>query len=107
MSELFLTSQDGLKIFYCPGCKCSHAIDPKKWTFNEETNTISPSVLVKHVNNHNEWEVDEDGNYVFENGKVKGSKMITCHIFVKNGQIQYLNDCTHELAGQTVDMVKF
>ena len=27
-----------------------------------------------------------------------------CHSFVTNGRIQYLGDCTHKLAGQTVDL---
>jgi hypothetical protein len=27
-----------------------------------------------------------------------------CHIFVRDGKIQFLNDCTHELAGKTVPM---
>lgn len=27
-----------------------------------------------------------------------------CHSYVTNGRIQYLGDCTHELAGQTVDL---
>ena len=28
-----------------------------------------------------------------------------CHTFVTDGRIQYLGDCTHALAGQTVDMI--
>jgi hypothetical protein len=27
-----------------------------------------------------------------------------CHSFVTDGRIQFLSDCTHELAGQTVDL---
>lgn len=27
-----------------------------------------------------------------------------CHSFVTNGRIQFLGDCTHALAGQTVDL---
>lgn len=27
-----------------------------------------------------------------------------CHSFVTDGCIQYLGDCTHRLAGQTVDL---
>ena len=27
-----------------------------------------------------------------------------CHSFVTDGRIQFLNDCTHALAGQTVDL---
>lgn len=28
----------------------------------------------------------------------------SCHSFVTDGRIQFLGDCTHELAGQTVDL---
>jgi hypothetical protein len=31
-------------------------------------------------------------------------KKLICHSFVRNGQIQYLGDCTHRFAGQTVDL---
>lgn len=27
-----------------------------------------------------------------------------CHSFVRDGRIQFLGDCTHSLAGQTVDL---
>jgi hypothetical protein len=27
-----------------------------------------------------------------------------CHSFVRNGRIEFLGDCTHALAGQTVDL---
>ncbi len=30
-----------------------------------------------------------------------------CHSFVKDGKIQYLKDCWHKLAGQTVDLPDF
>lgn len=29
------------------------------------------------------------------------------HVFIRSGKVQYLSDCTHALAGQTVDMVEF
>ena len=29
---------------------------------------------------------------------------LTCHSFVTDGRIQFLADCTHPLAGQTVDL---
>ena len=28
-----------------------------------------------------------------------------CHTFVNNGMVQFLSDCTHELAGQTLDLL--
>lgn len=35
-----------------------------------------------------------------------GENRIT-HCFVKEGKIEYLNDCTHEMAGQTVDCLDY
>jgi hypothetical protein len=29
---------------------------------------------------------------------------MVCHVFVENGKIRFLDDCTHELAGKTVDI---
>lgn len=72
-------------VFFCPGCKEEHQIDTS-WTFNQnyEKPTFSPSVLwnPKHLN---------------------PNKHI-CHSFVRDGKIQFLSDCTHELAGQTVEL---
>ena len=31
---------------------------------------------------------------------------IQCHSFVCDGKIEYLSDCRHELAGQTVEMLE-
>ncbi|HBA86011.1 MAG TPA: hypothetical protein DCZ95_18150 [Verrucomicrobia bacterium] len=76
--------------FQCPGCGCAHfvQINPKFspcWQFNGDVErpTVSPSILVK-----TRW-ADEH--------KV-------CHSFVKDGQIQFLGDCTHALAGKTVEI---
>ena len=81
-------------MFWCPGCKCGHAAWTRRtaqrptgplWEFdgNMEAPTFSPSLLIKHG----------DG--------------IVCHSFVRAGRIQYLDDCTHALAGQTVEMELF
>jgi hypothetical protein len=50
------------------------------WGFNGDCDkpTISPSLLCK--------------------------SHITCHSFIVDGKIQFLSDCTHKLAGQTVDI---
>jgi hypothetical protein len=59
------------------------------WTFNDdfERPTFSPSMLSRAPSN----------------GRVPQETFV-CHSFVRDGQIQYLSDCTHELAGQTVDL---
>jgi hypothetical protein len=31
--------------------------------------------------------------------------VVRCHSFVREGKIEFLNDCTHEHAGQTLDLL--
>lgn len=76
--------------FHCPGCECDHGVwttpgSHPVWGFNGniENPTFTPSIKVTYP--------------------VKGFDHI-CHSFVANGRIQYLNDCTHHLAGQTIDL---
>lgn len=72
-------------IFECPGCGCLHFFDAS-WTFNGdlEKPTVSPSILV------------------FPSEPAK-----RCHSFVRDGMIQFLDDCHHELKGQTVEIPDF
>ncbi len=76
--------------FDCPGCGYLHIIPVTGdggWGFNRDLArpTFTPSILVR---------------YDFEDQKPLG----ICHSFVRNGQIEFLNDCTHFLAGKTVDL---
>lgn len=75
--------------FHCPGCRGPQhlpVVGPKAWGFNNnfDSPTFTPSILTR-------W------------GQPDGSPFI-CHSFVKDGKIQFLNDCTHELAGKTVEL---
>ncbi len=76
--------------FHCPGCDDLHGPDAT-WTWNGsiESPTLTPSVLVTYK--------DPDG----------AGDVTRCHSYIANGRIQFLSDCTHKLAGQTVDMVDF
>lgn len=71
--------------FWCPGCDEIHGISiaPGAWTWNGDAEhpTFSPSVLV-----------------------TGGAQNGRCHSFVRDGNIQFLGDCTHALAGQTVPL---
>jgi hypothetical protein len=49
----------------------------------------------------------KDGCPKHEDGFKFDSKPSICHSFVTDGRIQFLNDCTHSLAGQTVDLPDF
>lgn len=71
-----------LYAFHCPGCKHSHTFD-ESWTFNGdmEKPTFSPSLL--------NWLPNDP---------------YRCHLFIRDGKIEYLSDCSHELAGKIIDM---
>ena len=77
--------------FHCPGCGFSHSVRvegmPSPWKFNGDVvrPTVTPSILVR-------WDF----------GEKREPKV--CHSFVTDGQIRFLNDCTHKLAGQTTPL---
>ncbi len=79
---------------WCPACEKVHdfAVETPfpngaRWTFdgNVEAPTMSPSMNI--------------GVGPFPNGRVE-----RCHYFLRNGSIQFLGDCTHAMAGQTVPL---
>jgi hypothetical protein len=69
--------------FFCPGCKCGHGFNAQRWAFNGdlERPTLNPSLLLFGVRR--------------------------CHSFVRDGMIEFLADCDHELAGKTVPLEDF
>lgn len=70
--------------FYCPGCECMHGINrPWQLTYKDGKPTVSPSILVRQP-----WK----------------SNGLVCHLFIRDGRIEFLSDCTHKLAGKTVEM---
>jgi hypothetical protein len=108
-------AEGGIYLFWCPGCNQGHhvRIGPNGWTFNNDGDrpTFSPSVLVtgtkfteKGESEYQQW--CNDG-YPNLGGKAFDHMKTVCHSFVTDGRIQFLNDCTHSLAGQTVDLPDF
>lgn len=89
--------------FNCPGCECSHYIDPNVWGFNGdlEKPTVSPSILVRGT-----VPITDEEHEKIMSGKPFEPKRFVCHSFVRDGQIQFLSDCSHQLAGQTVELPK-
>lgn len=91
--------RDGKRVrvaFDCPGCKGLHAVpvagdgsEGPTWAFNEnyESPTLKPSLLTRR-----------------QYGDGRGE--LVCHLFVTDGQLQFLGDCSHELRGQTVPMAE-
>lgn len=68
--------------FMCPGCKRLHAfsLSIHSWNGDYDKPTLHPSYLNKNTPPE------------------------VCHSFINNGVIQFLGDCTHKLAGQTVEL---
>lgn len=73
-------------VFFCPGCKCGHAFRTPDWQFNGDLEhpTILPSIL--HTG---------------------GPETPVCHVYVRDGMVQFLPDCGHALKGQTVPLEDF
>jgi hypothetical protein len=87
--SVLIHSTDGNVVFWCPGCEEYHMVwittpntlTGAKWSWNGDDikPTFNPSILV--------------------NGRKR------CHSYVRDGKIEYLNDCNHSLAGQTVALI--
>lgn len=69
--------------FECPGCGNTHAFAVPRWNWNGSMTapTFTPSLLCN-----------------------KDQPTSRCHSFVTDGKIQFLADCWHSLAGQTVEI---
>lgn len=84
---------------WCPACKTLHEFavhsafrNGARWTHTGgyDAPTFSPSMNIRTCQ--------------FPAASKRAGQTLVCHYFVKAGRIEYLSDCTHELAGQTVDL---
>jgi hypothetical protein len=84
--------QDKILKHWCPGCECFHSLHVNPpgevgnlWDWNQdmERPTIRPS---------------------FAHKDMATGKSTVCHYMITDGSIQYLIDCKHHLAGQTVPL---
>lgn len=91
MSKLHnVIDRDGKVIgysFYCPGCEHMHWYEVPRWTFNGDKGkpSFTPSLLQRS-----------------EYGPERRPRV--CHLFLTEGRLHFCGDCTHGLAGQTVDL---
>lgn len=69
-------------LFWCPGCDSAHAFTTPRWTRTgaDDVPTFAPSLLCT-------W---------------GPSLADRCHLFLRGGMLEFLNDCTHDLKGQKV-----
>jgi hypothetical protein len=76
--------------FFCPGCDHGHIFyvaGSLVWTFNNdlELPTFSPSLL-NTCENHPD------------------PKQRRCHLVLTAGKLNYMGDCSHDLAGKEIDL---
>lgn len=71
-------------MYWCEGCKHVHRITDD-WGFSGDLN--NPSLV------HSVLVSDQDGPW--------------CHAIITNGRIAFLDDCRHDLKGQTLDLPEF
>ena len=115
MNKAKMTNQGSLR-FLCPGCGESHDVNIAEghpgWEFNGdfERPTLSPSVLVRRGHYCNNPPVPGDCACDFQQRFPDEEPWDwpcgVCHSFVRDGRIEFLTDCTHALAGQTVELLE-
>lgn len=114
------TAEGGKLLFWCPGCCEAHQVQVgggpgPRWGFNGDYDrpTFTPSINVTGVSLNM---TDDELDRVFAEFKMPEDRerlladrryRTVCHSFVREGQIQFLGDCTHALAGQTVPLRDF
>jgi hypothetical protein len=95
-----LKSTDGQHLtWWCPGCEDFHGVpvvtadrQPGRawgWNGDREKPTLQPSVFVNSPANQHHV-----------------PSLPSCHVYLVEGVIQFLGDCTHRLAGQNVPLVE-
>lgn len=103
---------DEAVMFHCPGCGHDHMVYVENvaeiglhpmWDFNgnDEAPTFHPSILIRTY----QWTppVTPENLHAWRAAPWPQHKVEKiCHSFVTDGRIQFLDDCTHYLAGQTV-----
>lgn len=107
LSKILRNSTDNGLMFWCPGCDEAHRIQHgagggPRWTWNGDVEkpTFTPSVLVEGVRRL----TDQQHAAYLATGVHPEPEPARCHSFVVDGRIQFLADCTHALAGQTIDL---
>ncbi|WP_158874019.1 DUF6527 family protein [Antarcticirhabdus aurantiaca] len=100
------TTDDGRLFFHCPGCSALHGVGAgegagPRWMWNGSFDkpTFTPSVMVEGV----QPLTDEEHARVMA-GETIEPRPLVCHSFVMVGRMHFLDDCTHALAGEIVDL---
>ncbi len=105
MSVKCSVAEDGMLMFVCPGCDEVHGIRVEgehawEWNRSIESPTFTPSILVEQTL----YGLDKLSFRQYKGIYPCEATKAVCHSFVTDGQIKFLEDSYHQLAGQTVDL---
>lgn len=92
-------------MFVCPGCALPYTVDDREWK-PTGLHMLPVNSAVKSPS----W--DFDGNLeaptlspsILTHGGQQGEGPPRCHSFLRAGVFEFLDDCTHAMAGQHVPM---
>lgn len=83
-----------------------HPNDPTMFMF-WDIGLQQPNAFYIRADRGWKWNGDYDNPTVSPSVLLTLGDLTRSHLFITDGKIRYLSDCTHDLAGQTVDMVDF
>lgn len=76
--------------YHCPGCGHCHGVPSERWHWNGSVGSPTLSPSVRH----------------FIPAGERRQEHTVCHYFVRDGHLEFCNDCDHSYAGQRVKMVQ-
>lgn len=106
--------EKGMACIWCEGCKSIHQLNISndsipRWNFNGNLDepTFTPSLLCK-TGHYVQGQLQPPNCRFCNDPDFDDYRSCTvCHTFITNGKIQYLSDCTHDLAGKTIELEDF
>jgi hypothetical protein len=103
--------------YWCQGCEEPHMVSVKRpgdergwgWDGNADQPTFTPSVLVTSGHYAPGFDPAKDTCWCryYEAHPAERDDSFTCgrcHTFIRGGMVQFLGDCTHKFAGQTLPL---
>jgi hypothetical protein len=100
--------------FTCPGCGDEHILHTGKpntlgasWSFNNDVDkpTFQPSLNYR-TGHYCPGSPPAEACWLCKEAREDNhpSLCLVCHSFIRDGKIQFLGDCTHAFAGQTLEL---
>lgn len=106
LSKVLRKAEDTVLNFWCPACEIAHGVPVGKgfgprWEWNGDVDrpTFSPSIRVRGVQR-----ITDEIRDRLMRGEQVDPVPFTCHSFVTDGVIRFLDDCTHALAGHAAPL---